>query len=122
MPRNPNTPASAAQPPTPTPQPPPATPANGPLTSKERDALFDQAANGMTPERKNRAPADPIRQWEKQILRKHQQGFSPRQIALMARAPRINLKISARAVQRLIAEHEKAQKPAAAGQQETLKS
>ncbi len=42
-----------------------------------------------------------------EILRTHEEGFSPRQIVAMAAAPGIELKLSERAVQRIVADHEK---------------
>jgi hypothetical protein len=90
---------------------------SSPLTTEQRKALFDAAAQGMTPDRVRKKPADPILPWIPQILRKHKQGFSPKQIAAIAGAPGIGLTLSARAVRRLIAQHSK---PAAARPRATV--
>ncbi len=73
------------------------------LSRKQRDALFDAAAAGMTPEQERRKPADPAQKWAPQIIRKYKQGFSAAQIAKMASAPGIGIEISVRAVGRIIA-------------------
>ena len=89
--------------------------ASAALKRKERDALFEAAAKGMTPVHRRKGDDDPLQTWAPQILRKHKQGFSVRQIATMTRAPGIGLKVSVRAIQRLIAEHAKKKQRASGG-------
>ncbi len=80
---------------------------SNPFNAKQRRALFDAAAQGMTPERIKLKPVDPALAWIPEILRKHKEGFSPRQIMVMAAAPGIELKLSVRGIRRLIAKHTK---------------
>jgi hypothetical protein len=97
------------------------------LTRKQRDALFDEAAKGMAPEHKKAKPVDPLQPWWPQIKRKHEEGYSQRQIVQILAAPAINVKTSVRSIQRLINAHAQpkdavAATSAATGNAEMLKS
>jgi hypothetical protein len=110
-----NTPAPTAVPKASVPSISRLTPSAGALTRQQRDALFDQAANGIAPAHPKKKPEDPLRRWTPQILRKHKEGYSAAQIATMAGAPGIGLKVSARAIKRLLNEHAKRKTPPASG-------
>jgi hypothetical protein len=108
----PATPTPTAKPTVSAPEPTHLAESTNALTRQQRDALFDNASNGMTPDhQKKKKPEDPVRPWIPQILRKHKQGFSSQQIAAMSRAPGIGLNLSVRAVNRVIVQHKKAAKP-----------
>lgn len=81
------------------------------LTPTQRDALFTAAAKAITPENADHLPDDPLKPWRRQILRSYKRGYSIRQIVQILAAPDIGVKVSQRAVRRLLTPADKNAQP-----------
>lgn len=72
-----------------------------PPTRQARAALFAKAAKAIVPENAKSA-ADPLQPWRQEILKSYKHGYSVRQIAEILATPEINVKVSQRAIRRLV--------------------
>lgn len=72
-----------------------------PLTRQQRAELFNKASQALSPENLKAVP-DPLQPWRHEILMSYKHGYSVRQIAQILATPEIGVKVSQRAIRRVI--------------------